>query len=390
MKTSTAYVSPATSSSASSGTAPSRLGSYDSTNGLANYPPSLTSSASSNPCLEAGLKTPVDSSPNLPLGEYQQSQKDNQYGGSFNDTSSAFHTSTSYGQGMHQQPHDWNSQTSQPYTSSSYPSNTTTSAMHSYSSYAQPAPGSSHGYSSNGYSSGYYQSLISSPPPAGHTSSLNTQLMPLTGLAAAPQSAYSSQPTPPYAQSHPQDSTGQVAPPNHKPKVTATLWEDEGTICFQVECDGLCVARRDDNSFINGTKLLNVAGMTRGRRDGILKSEKTRQVVKIGPMHLKGVWIPFDRALDFANRKRSRRNCTRSSYTTLTICFPKVSCIATLKLCRTAAKLAWEARQHPWSRLWPNTLLCNCLLRLPLVNGLASTGRIHFRHLRRRRARPVS
>ena len=45
-----------------------------------------------------------------------------------------------------------------------------------------------------------------------------------------------------------------------------------------------------DNHFINGTKLLNVAGMTRGRRDGILKSEKTRSVVKIGPMHLKGVW----------------------------------------------------------------------------------------------------
>jgi protein SOK2 len=45
-----------------------------------------------------------------------------------------------------------------------------------------------------------------------------------------------------------------------------------------------------DNHMINGTKLLNVAGMTRGRRDGILKSEKTRNVVKIGPMHLKGVW----------------------------------------------------------------------------------------------------
>jgi hypothetical protein len=47
---------------------------------------------------------------------------------------------------------------------------------------------------------------------------------------------------------------------------------------------------RIDNHMINGTKLLNVAGMTRGRRDGILKSEKTRHVVKIGPMHLKGVW----------------------------------------------------------------------------------------------------
>ena len=42
------------------------------------------------------------------------------------------------------------------------------------------------------------------------------------------------------------------------------------------------------NNMINGTKLLNVAGMTRGRRDGILKSEKMCHVV--GLMHLKGAW----------------------------------------------------------------------------------------------------
>ncbi len=111
----------------------------------------------------------------------------------------------------------------------------------------------------------------------------------------------------------PHDTTGQVAPPGQRqPRVTATLWEDEGSLCFQVEAKGICVARREgasfapspdrfagenwlickisDNHMINGTKLLNVAGMTRGRRDGILKSEKLRHVVKIGPMHLKGVW----------------------------------------------------------------------------------------------------
>ena len=101
------------------------------------------------------------------------------------------------------------------------------------------------------------------------------------------------------------DPTGQMAPPGAKPRVTATLWEDEGSLCYQVEAKGVCVARREgetqhlcgrsglifvDNGMINGTKLLNVAGMTRGRRDGILKSEKVRNVVKIGPMHLKGVW----------------------------------------------------------------------------------------------------
>ena len=56
--------------------------------------------------------------------------------------------------------------------------------------------------------------------------------------------------------------------------------------------------RLTDNHMINGTKLLNVAGMTRGRRDGILKSEKTRHVVKIGPMHLKGVWYETAQSFD--------------------------------------------------------------------------------------------
>jgi hypothetical protein len=97
---------------------------------------------------------------------------------------------------------------------------------------------------------------------------------------------------------------GQIIPPGMRPRVTVALWEDQGTLCFQVEANNVCVARREDNHMINGTRLLDVAGMTRGRRDGILKSEKTRHVVKIGPMHLKGVWIPFERALEFANKER--------------------------------------------------------------------------------------
>lgn len=100
------------------------------------------------------------------------------------------------------------------------------------------------------------------------------------------------------------DSLGQKPPPGIKPRVTTTMWEDEGTLCFQVEAKGFCVARREDNNMINGTKLLNVAGMTRGRRDGILKSEKVRHVVKIGTMYLKGVWIPYERALEFSQREQ--------------------------------------------------------------------------------------
>lgn len=88
-----------------------------------------------------------------------------------------------------------------------------------------------------------------------------------------------------------------------RPKLTTTFWEDENTVCYQVESRGISVSRREDTNFINGTKLLNVAGMTRGRRDGILKSEKVRYVVKIGAMNLKGVWIPFERALELARNE---------------------------------------------------------------------------------------
>lgn len=59
-------------------------------------------------------------------------------------------------------------------------------------------------------------------------------------------------PTP--SQAYPQpttfDTTGQVAPPGSKPRVTATLWEDEGSLCFQVEARGVCVARREGTSVV--------------------------------------------------------------------------------------------------------------------------------------------
>ncbi|CCE65916.1 hypothetical protein TPHA_0N01350 [Tetrapisispora phaffii CBS 4417] len=89
-----------------------------------------------------------------------------------------------------------------------------------------------------------------------------------------------------------------------KPMVITTNWKDENTICYQVEANGISVVRRADNDMINGTKLLNVTKMTRGRRDGILKAEKTRKVVKMGTLNLKGVWIPFDRAYCIARREK--------------------------------------------------------------------------------------
>lgn len=65
-------------------------------------------------------------------------------------------------------------------------------------------------------------------------------MLPLPAMA--PQPAISSQG---YAPPAGFDTTGQIAPPGMKPRVTATLWEDEGSLCFQVEAKGVCVARRE-------------------------------------------------------------------------------------------------------------------------------------------------
>lgn len=61
-------------------------------------------------------------------------------------------------------------------------------------------------------------------------------VLPLPGVSTQGAMA------PPYAGF---DTTGQQPPPGMKPRVTATLWEDEGSLCFQVEARGICVARRE-------------------------------------------------------------------------------------------------------------------------------------------------
>lgn len=168
------------------------------------------------------------------------------------------------------------------------------SSMGQYSGYGQPQAlqPASHSYGPASY--GNYAYAHSMPPMQGSlpvTSSMGSQMIPQQSLPLPTMPTNGQHPSQGGQQPHQMyDTSGQIAPTGMKPRVTATLWEDEGSLCFQVEAQGVCVARREDNHMINGTKLLNVAGMTRGRRDGILKSEKTRHVVKIGPMHLKGVW----------------------------------------------------------------------------------------------------
>ncbi|OMH79753.1 putative transcription factor PHD1 [Zancudomyces culisetae] len=89
---------------------------------------------------------------------------------------------------------------------------------------------------------------------------------------------------------------------SQKNSLTTTNWKEENTKTLNFEYENITVARRQDNNMINGTKLLNVTKMTRGKRDGILKAEQERKVIKTGSMYLKGVWITFERAKFLAEK----------------------------------------------------------------------------------------
>jgi protein SOK2 len=127
------------------------------------------------------------------------------------------------------------------------------SMMQSQHQYSQAPPG----YPPYGYSNGVPSQIpaSSSMNPAMVPSTLQLPGMfeigsrnmhrPLTFTAMSSGAPSSSLPGSQGYQTQTFDHTGQVAPPGMKPRVTATLWEDEGSLCFQVEAKGVCVARRE-------------------------------------------------------------------------------------------------------------------------------------------------
>lgn len=83
-------------------------------------------------------------------------------------------------------------------------------------------------------------------------------------------------------------------------KVFAKYWSTDGVFYYCMEINNISVCRRSIDSFVNGTKLLNAAKLTRGRRDGLLKKVADKFVVRNGIAPLRGVWIPLHVAQDFA------------------------------------------------------------------------------------------
>lgn len=84
------------------------------------------------------------------------------------------------------------------------------------------------------------------------------------------------------------------------PPLRISYWEDQKTQVVTQDIGIVQVSRRLDNNMVNGTKMLNLVGMSRGKRDAILKMEHARRVVRSGAVHLKGVWVLYERARQLA------------------------------------------------------------------------------------------
>ena len=276
-QTSNPQIPEAYSSGVPSVAATSRTTSIDSLSYGNQYPSSVTSlSSHTSVGSTIGLKSPPVSPANLQHPSSVQGLPQ-QYLNSQHGRQSYAQYPESYRYAMNNQPpHNWDSHQSQMSNSQSYAGQPATAGgMPQYAHYQQhqqmmhPSSGA-YAPSSGSYGHYTYGNGVTSPPgsaqsvSASMSSQMNSQLLPLPGRSKsdifsdtftdscqAMATAGSSQhyvgsvgaPTQTYPQSF--DTSGQVAPAGMKPRVTATLWEDEGSMCFQVEAKGVCVARRD-------------------------------------------------------------------------------------------------------------------------------------------------
>lgn len=182
-------------------------------------------------------------------------------------------------------------------------SSNSTDSSEAATSYSRPPPVS---YSTYHHRSPYQQMSQLNEPQADPASLSYPYQFPPTHFQPQPRSPVAPgaplQPRNPSFDQVPSPLGAQSRVDQGRYRLTTSPWDDQGTFCYQVDVKGQCVARRGDSDAINGTKLLNVVGLTRGKRDGILKNQKGRVVQRVGHSHLKGVWIPFSNAQELAEK----------------------------------------------------------------------------------------
>jgi regulatory protein SWI6 len=78
-----------------------------------------------------------------------------------------------------------------------------------------------------------------------------------------------------------------------------------GIPVYEMNCRQVAVMRRKDDSFLNATQILKVAGVEKGRRTKILEREVQigrHEKVQGGYGKYQGTWIPFERGVEIARQ----------------------------------------------------------------------------------------
>ncbi|KAK3847930.1 MAG: hypothetical protein J3R72DRAFT_378694 [Linnemannia gamsii] len=78
-----------------------------------------------------------------------------------------------------------------------------------------------------------------------------------------------------------------------------------GVPVYEVMCRGIAVMRRKQDSFLNATQILKVAGIEKGRRTKILEREVLpgeHEKIQGGYGKYQGTWVPFQRGKDLAKQ----------------------------------------------------------------------------------------
>lgn len=114
-----------------------------------------------------------------------------------------------------------------------------------------PNSGNNHDYASNNWSAPSSSPSYALPPPPTSAGAVTSALYRRPG-------AHGAQPPPSathHHHHHPSTPPGYCPPHStatttQRPKLTTTVWEDEGTVCYQVDAKNVCVARREGKSLL--------------------------------------------------------------------------------------------------------------------------------------------
>lgn len=99
------------------------------------------------------------------------------------------------------------------------------------------------------------------------------------------------------------NSFRQYVDPNAQPQIYSAIYS--GVDVYEMEVNGVAVMRRRNDSWLNATQILKVAGIEKGKRTKVLEKEiliGDHEKVQGGYGKYQGTWIKFDRGVEFCRQ----------------------------------------------------------------------------------------